>query len=349
VNAVQVVAPGKLKMTSVASRELLPWEVRIAMASTSICGSDMKNFRNPVLVPQIPGHEFSGVIVEVSKEASESFQLGNNVTVFPMLACLQCNDCKCGRYRDCVYKLSLGFQLPGSFAEEVIVDSRFVIHLAEGLSFEQGALIEHLCCGYRVAKEIVAHDIPKSAQIVLIGDGPIALADVQALFLSGYRNMTLIGKYSMRMDIAVRFGVSRVYESSEITPTIGLHDIPSIDVCIMAAPAEQVLQQLLPVLKPGAFVFPQSRIHSQTILSFLEDRGIQMGRAFAYEMSDFSEVMELVKKGKIDTESLVTSRIDLLQLVEDFPSLLEKGMHLKTIIGNEKLHEIVENYRRKAI
>ena len=62
--ALQIVAPDKLKMTDIISRPLRVNELRIAIVATCVCGSDLKNLSNPIQVPQTPGQEFTGVIVE---------------------------------------------------------------------------------------------------------------------------------------------------------------------------------------------------------------------------------------------------------------------------------------------
>lgn len=343
--AIQLVAPGRLVETELPSRPLRAWEVQVAVACTCVCGSDLKNINTPVMLPQVPGHEFSGVVVARSPEVIDSLDIGCKVTAFPMMACMDCLDCLSGRFRDCADKLSLGFQLPGSFAEEVIVDSRLIVPLPDGLTYEQGALVEHLCCGYRLAKEIIAQKVPVEAHFVIVGDGAIALADVQSLRLFGYRNITLIGKYPLRMDVARKLGVSRVVSSVDFRAIMEKKDISPTDVCIMAAPAEQTLTEMLPLLKPQSLVFPQSRIRSSVVLHYLEDHGIGMGRAFAYAFEDFPEVMSLIKNGTLDTDSLVTNRFNLSQFVENFSAVQQKEKYLKTVIINERLDEIIEKYR----
>lgn len=340
--AIQIVAPGRLELTEKLSRPLCAWEVRVAVAASCVCGSDLKNISAPVLVPQVPGHEFSGVVIEVSTEAESLCQVGDRVTAFPMIGCMKCADCKNSRFRDCVDKLSIGFQLAGSFAEEVIVDSRLVVSLSDGLTYEQGALIEHLSCGYRLAKEIVSHQLQADAHIVLIGDGPIALADLQALRLFGYPNVTLIGKHPLRMGMARRLGAFRVLHLSEIEAVVGRKILPLVDAIIMAAPAEQTLNQLLPLLRPEGLVFPQVSIKSPSILRSLKESKSVFGRAFAYEIGDFTEVMSLIQEGRLESESLITDRIDLLEFVGKFSAMKQHGNRSKTVIINKKLNEIVE-------
>ena len=347
--AIQIIAPDRLELTEMPSRPLRAREVRIAVAATCLCGSDLKNIGNPVLMPQVPGHEFSGVVVEVSTQARDTVRVGDRVTVFPMLTCMKCAECRRSRFRDCVQKLSLGFQLPGSFAEEVIVEWRQVIHLTDRLTYEQGALVEHLCCGYRLAKEIFGYQLPVDSHIVIIGDGPIALADLQALRLFGHRNITLIGKHSLRMGMARKFGAARVLDLSEIDATTETKSLSLVDVIVMAASADETLNQLLCLLRPRGLVFPQTSIKRPSILRYLKEAEIVLGRAFAYDIGDFTEMMDLIKGGKVDTESLITNRIDLLELAEEFPTFRQKANRLKTVIMNQRLNEICESYRSATL
>jgi threonine dehydrogenase-like Zn-dependent dehydrogenase len=342
--AVQIVAPDILELTEIAPRPLRDNEVRIAVAATCVCGSDLKNISNPLQVPQTPGHEFSGVIVETYGETKSNFKICDRVTAFPMMACMKCVECQNKRYRDCEHKLSLGFQLPGSFAEEIIVDSRLVVPLAQGISFEQGALVEHLCCGFRLSKEFLGQQIPLDSHVLIIGDGPIALADIQGLKLEGYENITLLGKHPLRMDTARKLGASRVFDVLTINATMEANLLPLVDSLIVATPSDQTIDQVLPLLKPHAVIFPQTRITSPKTLQSLEENESVFGRAFAYNLEDFVAVMDLIESGKVLTELLITTHIDLLELSKNFQTFSQKKSHLKTMIINHKLSEIVNNY-----
>ena len=331
---VQIVSSSKLALKNVSPPPLADYEVRIEVAFSSVCGSDLKNISDPVKIPQIPGHEFSGRIIETAKVSQELFHIGERVTVFPMIACLECAECKKRAYRDCQYKQSLGFQLPGAYAEQVVVDGRFVVPLLNNISYEQGALIEHLCCGYRLVKEISSQIHPsEEVHIVIIGDGPIALADLQALKISLYSNITLIGKHEIRRKIAKKLGASKVVNSVSFDQT--KEKLPPVDICIFAADALRILEQVIPLMKPSGIFYPQTRVKSSYIQSLLESHEIFIGRAFAYLLEDFNEMMTLIEAGKIETDSLITARIPLLDVVNVFPAFYEKKNNIKILIFNE--------------
>ena len=344
--AVQIMGPNKLEFTTLAPRPLGPWEVRIAVAVASICGSDLKVIGAPTSVPMIPGHEFSGVILEVSAESKDTFHFGDRVTAFPMISCLKCDFCLEGKFRDCESKLSLGFQLPGAFSEEIIVDSRFVIHLEEGLSYENGALAEHLCCGYRLTKEIVNQKLPTNSHIVLIGDGPISMANLQMLLLFNYQNITLIGKHSLRMNLALKLGAKRAINFHKAVSAIKKSNNSIVDVCIFSANADGTLNEILPLIRPQGILFPQTRIKGSEILSYLKNSSISLSRAFAYEFGDFLIVMNLIRDKKINTESLISNRISLQELPENISTAHKSWSACKTIILNENLDATIKSYQR---
>lgn len=347
--AVQIVAPSKLEVTTVESPPIKRWEVRIAVAVAAICGSDLRFICNPTSVPMIPGHEFAGAIVETSVEAQDAFHFGDRVTAFPMMSCLICNPCHDGKFRDCESKVSLGFQLPGAFSEEIIVDSRFLINLEEGLSYEQGALVEHLCCGYRLAKEIVSRKLPRNSHIVLIGDGPIALADLQMLVIFDYKNITVIGKHSLRLNLARKLGAARVVHFGEAVIAIRNHACPIIDVCILSASAEETLNEVLPFIGSQGVVFPQTGIKGLDVLDRLHRSSIEIGRAFAYEFGDFLIVMKLIKDCKINTKLLVSKRVELSDVPGFISNLRKNELAYKAIIINDDFDATLKKYQPRNL
>jgi D-arabinose 1-dehydrogenase-like Zn-dependent alcohol dehydrogenase len=107
--AVEITEPSKLVFKDFPSRPLKEYEIRIKVACTCVCGSDLRNIKNPAIVPQIPGHEFSGEVMETSIVSQNNFRLGKKVTVFPIMGCLKCSACEEKNYRDCEKNNLLGF------------------------------------------------------------------------------------------------------------------------------------------------------------------------------------------------------------------------------------------------
>ena len=94
----------------------------IAVRATGICRSDWHAWRghDPVPLPNIPGHEFAGVVSRIGAQVT-GFAVGDRVTVPFVNGCGRCAWCAAGQAQVCPEQTQPGFTHPGSFAEQVAV------------------------------------------------------------------------------------------------------------------------------------------------------------------------------------------------------------------------------------
>ena len=88
-------------------------QVKIEVARTGICGSDLHIYHNdidiPIRPPVVTGHEFSGTIVEIGAGV-EGWKVGDRVvseTAFSY--CGVCLHCREGYYNLCNQRRTLGY------------------------------------------------------------------------------------------------------------------------------------------------------------------------------------------------------------------------------------------------
>ena len=74
-------------------------EVKVAIKYCGICGSDIPRVLNGAChsCPQILGHEFSGIVIEVA-DGVTSVSVGDHVVGVPLVPCMECEDCKKGNF-----------------------------------------------------------------------------------------------------------------------------------------------------------------------------------------------------------------------------------------------------------
>ena len=330
--ALRVLKGNRLELVNRGSVVLAPWEVRVSVAISLVCGSDIKNIRLSSSEDRIPGHEFAGIITEVSNQAREILNVGDRVTAFPMMPCHSCFNCKKRNYRDCEFKQSLGGdEWPGSFATELIIDARMAVVLPREISMEQGAMLEHLCCAYRFAKEAVESSFHVDSHILIIGDGPIAIGNLQMLLLEGYKNISIIGKHWHRLKFAEELGALNVFHLDELGDR-GFIFQQKIDICVLSAPSEAMILDLSKAFSYGARIVEQTRFLDENLKQFLVSRGFVFKRAFAYHLSDFTEVAHLIITGTIKTDRLVTNRLSLETFSSGYPDVLAKHKNMKVAI-----------------
>src|SRR5947209_19249836 len=87
-----------------ATRSPGPDEVRIAVAYTGICGTDLHILHGAmdhrVDIPAVIGHEMSGLIVELGSAVTQ-YAVGDPVTVMPLDWCGECPACLAGNSHIC--------------------------------------------------------------------------------------------------------------------------------------------------------------------------------------------------------------------------------------------------------
>ena len=93
----------------------------VKVLACGICGTDRHIYKGeyPSAKPVILGHEFGGVIEEVS--VGSKFSKGDLVSVDPNIVCGECTDCKAGRTAFCPTLTALGVNIDGGLAEYVPV------------------------------------------------------------------------------------------------------------------------------------------------------------------------------------------------------------------------------------
>ncbi|MDP4681105.1 MAG: alcohol dehydrogenase catalytic domain-containing protein, partial [Cyclobacteriaceae bacterium] len=131
--------------------ELKEGEILAKTLYTGICGSDnsaslgKSNF-DWVQRPRVIGHEFSAQVLELGPGDHGDVKVGDIFTPLAMLGCQQeyCPACSVAKWNLCPRKQIIGFHRNGGFGQRVILESDRVVAFMEGMTPEQGALVEPL-------------------------------------------------------------------------------------------------------------------------------------------------------------------------------------------------------------
>ena len=128
-------------------------EVLVAVRAVGICGSDIPRIykTGAYSFPLIPGHEFSGIVVESSSEKNKAW-IGKRVGVFPLIPCKSCMPCRKKQYEMCRSYSYLGSRRDGGFAQYVAVPVDNLVELPETVSFEAAAMLEPMSVAVHAMK-----------------------------------------------------------------------------------------------------------------------------------------------------------------------------------------------------
>jgi 2-desacetyl-2-hydroxyethyl bacteriochlorophyllide A dehydrogenase len=198
--------PESISVERVADPTCAPAEVIVHVASCGICGTDLHIYRNEYMsdFPLIPGHEFSGEVMEVGNAVTD-LQVGDRVAVDPNLYCGRCDFCRNEQSNHCLNWQGVGITRSGGFAEYVAVPARACYRIPDSLTDAQAAFIEPLACVVYALKRLRVHP---GDDVLLFGAGPMGLLLVQALRHSGASVIAVVEKQPDRLQLAGQQGAT---------------------------------------------------------------------------------------------------------------------------------------------
>lgn len=208
-----------------------PNEVLIKVMACGVCGSDGHVHHTDAegyiglnwwsAFPCTPGHEFSGVVVEVGAEVV-NFKPGDNVTAEEMQYCGSCDACRTYHFNCCSNLREPGLTVPGAMAQYIKAHERFVWNIDEiidaygdGEGFEIGALVEPTGIAYN-ATIVKPGGVRPGQYGAVYGAGPIGLGSIALMRQGGVAKIFAFEMNPDRRELARRFGADYVYNPAEL-------------------------------------------------------------------------------------------------------------------------------------
>jgi len=189
-----------------------PNEVLIKIKYAGICGSDriMLKGESFFYAPIVMGHELSGTVSSKSK----NFNIGERVSIFPLVYCRYCEFCKKGDYNLCEKLAFIGDRdFNGGFAEYVTADEDNLFLIPDNINNEESILIEPTAVAYHAVK---LTDPEKYKKVMIFGAGIIGLLSLKILKNKfNIKDITVIDIHKNRLDVALKNGASKVVNLNE--------------------------------------------------------------------------------------------------------------------------------------
>ena len=324
------------KIKEVDYPKLGPEEVIIQVKCVGICGTDIPIYEGvrEVPLPLIPGHEFSGVIVEKGKDVKE-FEIGDRVSARLVISCDRCSFCKNGYESLCEDIVEIGIDINGAFAEYVAVPYKVVHHLPEKLSFEDGASIDPIASAYRFIRKV---SVTTADAVVIIGPGPIGLYALQIAVAEGAKKAIIVGAKGdeSRLEVAKDLGASKTVNICQEDALEKIKEYTNgtmADVVVEATGNPAAVDFALNSAKKGGRVVLGGIFHK---LSEIEPgkivrKELKVFGSFCYSSTDFSECIELLLNKKVETARIITHILPL-EKIEEGIKLVKRKEAIKVIL-----------------
>lgn len=279
-------------------------EVLIRVERVGICGSELSGYlghnslRKP---PLVMGHEFAGTIAAVGKGV-DKLAIGDRVTANPLVYCGVCGDCKAGAANLCMSRSLIGAGQPGAFAEYVIAPKANVLSIPEGISMDEGALVEPVACAVRICR---LAKITPSDRLLIVGAGPIGLLVLQTARLFGLVDIVVMDVNHERLEVVTQLGGIAVASAEELNQ---FRLDRGFDITVDAVGMDVTRQQCMTSSRPGGrVVFSGLHAADSVIPINMAIRNeLTMLGSFAYNPIDFESALQWIIEGRIDLRPWLT-------------------------------------------
>jgi (R,R)-butanediol dehydrogenase/meso-butanediol dehydrogenase/diacetyl reductase len=306
--------------------DLGPSAVLLRPRLCGICGSDLREYvagpidisREPhpvtgAQMPQILGHEFSADVEAVGRAVS-AVRPGDRVVVMPAMFCGECAYCRRDLQHLCTRIAWTGMNAPwGGMAELAVVEEYQVTRLPDGVSYEQGALIEPAAV---VVNAVHRAGVRAGDAVLVTGAGPIGALSVLAARAAGAGQVFLSEPNDDRAARAVSVEPDAVLNpvSSDICTELrertgGL----GVDVAIECSGNGTALQTCLQAVCARGTVV-QVGLHVGDVpidAAALTERELTLVGVHVYPVSDLARIAAQIDSGTLPVERVVTSTIAL--------------------------------------
>ncbi len=319
-----------------------PDEVLIRVHACGICGSDLSGYvghspRRNAHIPLIMGHEFSGQVVEVGKDArrdaAESLAPGDRVVVQPLIPCGVCPACRAGQTNICPNMAVLGIERAGAFADLVCAPADRVFKLPAQVSDLDATMTETLAVQAHVFRTMAP---PLLRTVVVLGAGPQGLLAAQLARLAGASNIIVTDLVAHRLEMARAMGATHTVHSGQEDVVERVKTITGgwgAEFIVDTAGAPATRQQGVAALAPGGTLVLIGLGKGDTTLNFLPvvNRELHVRGSYAYTDDDFLRAVELIAAGQVRVREMI-HLAPLSEGAQFFERLATQPEHLVKVV-----------------
>jgi propanol-preferring alcohol dehydrogenase len=321
-----VLLPGdkQVTLTTYPDPKPGPGEALIALRAAGVCGSDLHLYRasreaRAPLCEMIPGHEPTGVIVELGAGVT-NWKVGDRVVVNVPAGCGRCEFCKQGITVSCKDRGKRGVTIHGSDADLMTAPVSSLLPLPDELSFIAGMLIAcNIGTAYQAIKRL---SVSGRDLVVVFGAGPVGCSTMLLTQATGAFTV-MVDVSQGRLDFAASLGANAVLNPKDTDIVAAINDMTGgrgADVGLDTSGARSAQETMIEAaaywsrvgfvgMQPGEITIKPNRV--------IERNLIVMGSAY-WPMGIFGEMSRHIIRNRIPVEKLVSVQLPLAQAVEGF-------------------------------
>jgi len=290
-------------------------EARVQVIYGGICGSDLRVLRGTIpyaVYPCRPGHEILGIVTEAGKNSP--YKPGTRVISYPNTYCGKCEFCLQGKTNICQNKKSFGVTVNGLFANEIIIDTEFLVEVPAELANERAILTEPFAVNVHALKRA---SITKGTSVAVVGCGTEGLLAVALLNYIG-ADITVLDINPAKMQKATTFNTAiKTLSPTQVTDQL-------FDVVIEAAGVKAAIEQAFMLVKPGGSLITLGITSDEVIFPSLHVTRSEMNiyGSIIYTKKDFAEAFCFLQDPKFDVSPVLSKIMPFAEYAKAFEDAL---------------------------
>lgn len=306
--------------------KMSPHDVRIAINTVGICGSDVHYYTHgaigPFVVrePMVLGHEASGTVTEVGAEV-KNLKVGDRVCMEPGIPDPNSKATRLGIYNlDPAVRFWATPPIHGCLTPSVVHPAAFTFKLPDNVSFAEGAMVEPLAVGMHAANKA---NIKPGDLAVVTGAGPIGMLAAMALLAGGCSRVVLTDVQQPKLDLADSLGLPittvNVGKANLKEIVSSMSDGWGADIVVECSGSEKAAQGIVEYLCPGGRIIivgmPLNPVPLDLVA--LAAKEARIDHVFRYAHV-YPRALALMGSGKINVKPLITDKFDFKDSIKAF-------------------------------
>jgi threonine dehydrogenase-like Zn-dependent dehydrogenase len=314
-------------------------EVLVAVRACGICGSDLHTLDHAEHLVEVGeamgadtgfdpaadyilGHEWCAEVLDLGPGTEAAVAPGDLVVSVPYLV-----------RGDRLIPLGFVNELPGGFAERMLLGAMFCLTVPNGLDHRRAALTEPMAVALHAVNRATLADGDSAA---VIGCGPIGLAIIAWLRARGVGTIVASDLSARRRALAEELGAHvavdpgqepiidawrRVDGSSPLVvfEAVGVRGM--LDRAIFAAPNGARIVVAGVCMEPDA-IRPLIAIVKELDLRFV----------YAYSVEEFAQTLRAIAEGELDVTPFISATVGLGGVADAFADLRRADHHVKVLV-----------------
>ena len=313
-----------LREFAVAER-LGPRDVRVAIHTVGICGSDVHYYRHgrigPFVVrePMVLGHEAAGTVLEVGDQVA-ALGVGDRVAMEPGIPDPNSRAARLGLYNlDPAVRFWATPPVHGVLRPTVVHPAAFTFRIPDSISFAEAAMVEPLAVGMHAAAK--ARIVPGDVAVVL-GAGPIGMVTALAALAGGCSRVVIADVVAAKLELAAALG--------PVVPVLAGRESPAevarsltggwgADIVFECSGAAAAASAVVEPLRPGGCAvlvgMPGEPVAFDVVAAQVKEARVETVFRYAHV---YPRALALLESGAIDVQPLITDTFPFADSVAAF-------------------------------